>query len=287
MSQGLSLRVNPLFLLVMVVFSLAGLFTEAFIAFIIVLLHEFVHLLVAGRSGFFINRIELFPFGGVAEYRGLLEMEPWQEIKVALSGPLFNLAVALFLYYLIFLGIIPVTELLNLIIRYNLLLGFFNLIPALPLDGGRVLRAILVAQLGFRKGSRVAVFIAKIIAVTGGIVGVLSLIFYLSNLWFLLLAFFVYGAALREEKQIIYRLLSFLTHREEMMKNLKAKPVFALAVRGELPLKEVIYMINPVRYNLFFVLDYQLDLAGIVTESHLLNCFFNINDRDIKIRELL
>lgn len=287
MSQGLSLRVNPLFLLIFIVFSLAGMFQEVLIAFIIVLLHEFVHLLVAGKAGYRVNQIELFPFGGVAEYRGLMEMEPWQEVKVALAGPLFNFTLVAIFYMLIFSGIYPETELISLVMKYNLLIGGFNLIPALPLDGGRILRALLVSKWGFQKGTLVSVRIAKMMSLSGGIAGVIGLLLNLSNIWFLFISFFVYGAAVKEEKQILYRLLSYLTHREEVVKALKIKLVFAQVVQGELPLKEVIYDINPVKFNLFYVLDVDSNLAGVVTELRLLSSFFEMKDGDVKVIDLI
>ena len=88
---GLTIKVNPLFLLVFFLFFLLDMMAEALVAFGLVIIHEFAHLIMAYSAGYKVGRIEIFPFGGMAEYSGFLEMEPWQEIRVALAGPVFNL----------------------------------------------------------------------------------------------------------------------------------------------------------------------------------------------------
>jgi stage IV sporulation protein FB len=79
---------------VILLFSFLGIFWESIIAFSLVFVHELVHSYAAHKLGYDILRIEIFPFGGVAEYLGLVAMEPLNEIKIAIVGPLFNLITA-------------------------------------------------------------------------------------------------------------------------------------------------------------------------------------------------
>ncbi len=293
MGRGVTLRVNPLFLLVVSLFALAGMLIEAIIAFLLVVLHEIIHLIVARHYGYNVNKIELFPFGGMAEYSGLLEMEPLQEIKIALAGPLFNLFLGVLFYFLMIEGFIPSKsiilnpDIINLIIEYNLVIASVNFIPALPLDGGRVLRALFVRKMGFKKGTNLAVKIAKIIAFIVGFSGFIILFFNQSNIWILVLSFFVYGAALKEEKQIVYYLLSYLTHREKIMQEVKIRELAAQVVRDELTIREVLYTINPIKYNLFFVIDKGCSLQGILTETELLGSFFRQQNRELRLVDVL
>lgn len=292
MERGLTFRVNPLFLLVIGLFAVTGMLIEAILAFLLVILHEFVHIIVAFYYGYNVNKLELFPFGGMAEYNGLLEMEPAKEIKVALAGPFFNLLVGGLLFLLMINGFLPREGFLNaditrLLIEYNLVIATVNFLPALPLDGGRVLRAILVSRTGFEKGSRQAVKIAKITALFIGISGVIVIILNRSNIWFLVLSFFVYGAASKEDKQIIYYLLSYLTRRERIVKKVKIKGLAGQVVRDELTIKEVLYALNPVKYNLFFVIGQDLSLKGILTEAELLGSFFRQQDKELRLIDIL
>lgn len=281
----IKLRVNPLFLLILVLFFLGGMIKDLIIAFSLVFLHELVHMITARKAGFKVGKIELFPFGGVAEYSGLIEMEPWQEIKVAFAGPLFNLILAGFFLIIQYLGL--KAEIYTLLFKYNFMIGIFNLIPALPLDGGRVLRALLANKFGFKKGTLIAIKTAKTLAFIGGVIAVLVIIFNISNVWFLLLAFFVYGASIKEKEQVIYRLLEYLIHREEIVKDFKVKPVLHQVVRGSLNVRDIIYHINPTKYNVFYVLDSDLKITGIITETKLVHSFFQLNNKDLKVIDIV
>jgi stage IV sporulation protein FB len=281
-------KINPLFFLTLIIFSLVGMFKEVIIVFILVILHEFSHVFVAWLYGFRVKSIEIFLFGGMAEFSGLLEMEPWQEIKVALAGPIFNLILAgIFFFLKSYILIYFNEEIFNIIISYNIILAVFNLLPALPLDGGRVMRGLLVYKLGFNKGTHLAIKIAKYIAVLGGVTGFTVLIFNKSNIWFLILSFFVYGAAIKEEKQFIYRLLAYITHRKEIINKMSLSPVFIRVVRGESKVKEIITYINPSKFNLFYVLDSGIKIRGIVSETQLLDYYFTNGNARVRMIDIL
>ncbi|MFW6271361.1 MAG: M50 family metallopeptidase, partial [Bacillota bacterium] len=133
-----SFRIHPLFYLLIILFMFLGRLDEIIIAFISVICHELSHVILAYKCGYGINKIELFPFGGMAEYRGLLEMNPVHEILIAISGPFISLLLA---------GLFMLLD-MDIFVKYNLFIGIFNIIPALPLDGGRILRGVLVSKEG-------------------------------------------------------------------------------------------------------------------------------------------
>lgn len=282
---GLVLRVNPLFLLVLLLFFFVGMIKEALIAFTIVFLHELVHIIFAWRLGYSFTRLELFPFGGMAEYKGLLEMEPIKEIIVSMAGPMANLlAFAFLLFYQ--LTTHKQNEILQMLIEYNLIIASINLIPALPLDGGRVLRGLLVLKIGFKRGTLTAVKLSKYIAFICAVFALLAIIFARSNIWILCLAFFVYTAALKEEKQILYYFLRFLTQRGDFLEDMKVKKLAGEVVDISLSVREAVYYINPSRYNLFFVVD-KGDISAIITETRLLKAYFCHHKKDILIKDIL
>src|SRR5690554_5283309 len=239
--RGLTFKVNPLFLFILFLFFLLEMATEALIAFALVIIHEFVHIIIAHRSGFKVSRIEIFPFGGMAEYSGLLEMEPWQEFKVALAGPSFNLLFALFIFFLIYIGLLEPGIFSGLLLQYNLIIGTVNLIPALPLDGGRILRAFLVKSKGIKRGNALALKISKYLAISGIIMGILVLIAGHANLWFLFFFFFIYGMINKEEKQLFYYILQYLSRRVDINENLEIKELAGQVVYALVPVREAIY----------------------------------------------
>ncbi|MFP4661342.1 MAG: site-2 protease family protein [Halanaerobiales bacterium] len=284
---GLTIRVNPLFLLILVIFFLLGMIEQVLIAFSLVILHEFVHMFTALYYGYKVTKIELFPFGGMAEYTGLLEMKPWQEIKVALAGPVFNIVFASILYILLFLNIIETNKYINLLLEYNIIIASINLIPILPLDGGRALRGVLILIYGIKKGNTIAFKMARFFVYIGILLGILVLVLNRANIWFLFFFFFIYGMINKEEKQLFYYFLRYLSRRNEIFKDFAVKELSGRVVYDNLPIKDAIYHINPVKYNLFFVLDSQFNIKGIISEARLIKSYFNHRDKEIRMRDIL
>ncbi len=154
-----------------------GLFVLALFACVV--MHEFGHALTARRFGVHTKDIILLPIGGVARLTKLPE-KPMQEFLVAIAGPLINIALAIFLssYYLIFsfpsLIDRPIESETDLIGDYaffipsliflNIVLALFNLLPAFPMDGGRILRSLLATKMGRVKATRIAAFLGQGIA---------------------------------------------------------------------------------------------------------------------------
>lgn len=196
---------------------LLGLFA-AILFFIAVLLHELSHSYVAIKKGYRVSGITLFIFGGVSE----IESQPSEAPGVGLMafvGPATSLAIGLVLlpvWYLTkglgSLGTDIVSITAGMMCFYNLLLGAFNLIPAFPMDGGRVLRALLARRIGFRRATTVAVQVGKSIALFMGLFGLLVF-----NPWLILIALFIYmGAGEEQRETTIAEALEGLTVKQIM-----------------------------------------------------------------------
>ncbi len=155
------------------------------IIFLCVLLHEYGHALTARRYGVNTRDIILSPIGGVARLEKIPE-KPSEELKVALAGPAVNVVIALLLLPIVYImrknGLFDHGEselealqnwnnLLPLVLVTNLLLVVFNLIPAFPMDGGRVLRSILAMKMSRVKATKIAFIVAQIAALIMFLVG--------------------------------------------------------------------------------------------------------------------
>src|SRR5919107_820646 len=144
--------------------------------FACVLLHEFGHILMARRFGVRTPDVILLPIGGVARLERIPD-EPKQELLIALAGPAVTAAIAVILYAVIRLtgddaglgDLSPTRPFLSLLMNVNVYLLLFNLIPAFPMDGGRVLRALLASRMGIVRGTRVAAMLGQILAGVGGL----------------------------------------------------------------------------------------------------------------------
>ena len=166
--------------------------------FACVLLHEFGHALVAKRFGIRTRRITLWPIGGVAELERSPD-DPRAEMWIAAAGPLVNFAIAALLAPLVFVfgtaGLLG--NVLFSLLAANLMLGLFNLIPAFPMDGGRVVRAMLERKRGRVRATEIAAKLGRWVALAVGLWGLWN-----GQYLLMLVAAFVYFAARRELWQV-------------------------------------------------------------------------------------
>lgn len=187
-----------------IAYAIGGL-TAGTIFFLSLLAHELSHAIVARRNGVAVEGITLWLFGGVARLAGDAP-NPGAELRIAVVGPLVSVIVsAAFLTVAILLGLAGVAELVVGVFAWlsliNLVLAVFNLVPAAPLDGGRLLRAILWWWHGDRQ--RAAVTSANAGQIFGGLLIAVGLWILLvlagwHGLWFMLLGWFLINAASAE-----------------------------------------------------------------------------------------
>jgi Zn-dependent protease/predicted transcriptional regulator len=193
--------------------------------FVSIILHEFCHSLVARYYGLPIKGITLFIFGGVAE----MEEEPQSpkvEFLIAIVGPVASVALSGIFYLLKTAGKIGGwPEAANGVLSYlawiNLILAGFNLVPAFPLDGGRILRSILWAvKHNLRWATHIASYFGSAFGIFLIVLGIINLIGgdFIGGLWFFLIGTFVRGASQMSYRQLIIRKALTGEHIERFMK---------------------------------------------------------------------
>jgi len=175
-----------------------------------ILMHEFGHVLVARRCRIQTIDVVLYPIGGVA--RLARTPPPRHEVWIAAAGPAVNIAIWLIVLVLFQFGgeaalgawLDPAeTRLLARVADSNLFLALFNLLPAFPMDGGRILRSLVALWKGEAPATRIATWIGRIIAASMGLYGFLTGQFLL-----VFIAFFIYTGAAKEGLAVQSRSLS-------------------------------------------------------------------------------
>lgn len=243
--------------------------------FAIVVLHELGHSIAAQSYGVPVKQIVLLPIGGVAQLARIPE-EPVQEFVIAIAGPLvnFGLAILMFIAGLVvgidsvlsnplniarLMGEISPNAIFAYVFASNLFLGIFNLIPAFPMDGGRVLRALLATRLNYARATRIAVVIGQSLAWLFGLWGFLNGGFFL-----ILIAVFIYMGASQEGQLVQLR---------SVLGGLKVKQAYspqARVLNPQSPLREAVDLTLSSFQADFPVCDGD-QLVGFLTHSQLVD----------------
>jgi stage IV sporulation protein FB len=218
---GTSIKLHVTFLLFLAWIFLASYSTggaeEAWnsLAFVLLLFacvvaHEFGHIAMAKRFGVTTPTVTLLPIGGVAQLERIPE-KPWEEFLVAVAGPAVNVVIAMAL--MLAFGASPDSKnlagvdnsavaMIDRLAAVNVFLVLFNMIPAFPMDGGRVLRAVLASRLGYVRATEIAAKIGQFLAFGLGFLGLFG------NPLLIFIAIFVYLAAASESQLIAVRAMS-------------------------------------------------------------------------------
>jgi len=159
--------------------------------FVCVVLHEVGHCFVARRNGIRVPRILLMPIGGMAEFESI-PRQPRTEIAMALAGPAVNFALVALLWWFVDFSaeteatVLPQTlgGFINQLFLANLVMGTFNLLPVFPMDGGRVLRALLAMRLPYLRATFLAAAVGKVLALVLAAAALWFEAYLAAALWF-------------------------------------------------------------------------------------------------------
>lgn len=237
--------------------------------FFFVTLHELCHSLTARSFGIKVRDITLLPIGGVSSMSKMPE-KPLQELAIAVAGPLSNVIILLVFFFPMKFFVGPEnlfhplsTKTWPLTFAYvywiNLALAGFNLLPAFPMDGGRVLRAILATRMSYRRATHIAVNLGHVFALAFAYFGIIKF-----NLVLIIIAVFIYMSASNEEIHVDVK---------EVLKRYRVCDILPrefLKLRPDTSLSKVLEMIFHSHQEDFPVVDAR-EMVGFVTRQDVMN----------------
>jgi Zn-dependent protease/predicted transcriptional regulator len=236
------------------------------------LFHELSHSFAAQNYGVHIKGITLFVIGGVSQMEEI-PREPRIEARISAAGPALSLSIGILAYavYYVFGPVSPAEAeatfknsalvIVGIIAFYNILLGLFNLIPAFPMDGGRLLRAWFAMRMPYIDATRRAASVGKSFAFAMGILGFVALP---GGVWLLLIALFIYFGASEEEKAAVIS----VTLEGVKVRDVMTSVPDVIYVPPDWTLKELIEVMFQTRHMGYPVQKTQLTpVVGVVTFS--------------------
>jgi len=271
---GIQLRIHITFLL-LIAWLAFGYYAEGgsavalgrvlfvLLLFVCVVLHEFGHAIAAKSFGINTPDITLLPIGGVARLQRMPD-EPRQELIIALAGPLVNVVIALTLFAVVgWRGLAAQAmmggpDLLVQLLVINLVLVLFNLLPAFPMDGGRVLRALLATRLSYTRATQIAASIGQGCAFIFGFIGLFG------NPLLLFIALFVYMGASQE---------AALAQLKDISRSFPVSSAMVRefhSLRQNATLQEAVDALLATSQHDFPVIDESGNVAGVLTRHDLI-----------------
>ncbi|HHY14044.1 MAG TPA: hypothetical protein GX526_05320 [Thermoanaerobacterales bacterium] len=283
--NNLKIRFNILFILILIFAFIIGVEKEIFIVFFAVFIHEGAHCIVGEIIGYKVSEIELTPYGGAAKFEGLIGAPPLDDIIISISGPLINIIIAICCVILDLEGLIG-SDLFIFFIKTNLYLAGFNLIPVLPLDGGRIMRAILSIFTGYRKATEVGILSGKILAIIMFFFGIYIIFLGSLNITPIIVSLFIFWSLKNEEQYFIYAYINSISKKTKILKQKGTLNHYSLIIFKETPLKNVIKRFVPNKYCTIKIINEKGEILGELTEKEVIR---GLLDKGIwtKIEDLL
>jgi len=285
---GTTYRFHPLFVLLMILAIITGYFIELITLFGIVLIHELGHVVAAKGFGWKVKEVHLLPFGGVAIVEESGNVPAREELWVALAGPLQNAWMAAFAYGMAHLGWQEPAWWLYFM-QANLLIGSFNLLPVLPLDGGRVLLSLLSYRLSYLKAMRVCAYLSLFLSFA---MVLYAVVFFVVQgrieLNLLGIGLFLMYANWHDYRNIPYQFRRFLMSRESRaLKHIaagtRAQP---LIVARHKQISAIVQLFKREKYHVILILNEQGNVHKVLTEQRIIHAFFSEHKSNRAVSEI-
>lgn len=193
------ISISPAFVAIVALALLAGMYMEVTAALLALGIHEFAHVFIGRKLGLVIHEIEILPFGGRIK-SSLDEASVEEEMLAVLAGPMANFVAVGLIFFLSTQKLI-LPEIARQFTHYQLMLGIFNMLPALPLDGGRIFALWLSQRVGYTSSVRIASQTGKILAYSMMFVALMGLFFKRVFISLFVASFFLLQQASKEEKK--------------------------------------------------------------------------------------
>lgn len=275
------IKLNVFFILFLFASYFAGWLQQSLILFASVLLHELGHVFAAKKMGIRVYEVELLPYGGVARMEELSKFGGAAEAIVSAAGPVISLAIAGVCYLCR-----DLSELVELGYRYNLIICIFNLLPIIPLDGGKLARNLMIFFMGYRQATRILVLAGRAAAFILLGYNIYMLASGSRSAAFIIAAVFIYIGTVKEEKfSSYYYLFTGNSTKSMLIAQGRIRRRFIKA-REDTRIRLVVNRFSPATLCYVQVVDARGAIKRILSEDEIMKGFLKYG-YDGRIRQII
>ncbi|MGL4762040.1 MAG: site-2 protease family protein [Sarcina sp.] len=249
------------------VFFLLDLENKLLWAFLFIVLHEFSHYLVAKKLGSNIINFKVHPLGATLEIEDYEGLGINDEILICLAGPFFNIITAIVsLGIMLFYG---QENIFRSIFEVNFVLGFMNLIPAYPLDGAKVLRAILSKFYMYKKAHKIGIIISFIISVMIAMIGAMLVFINIMSINLFIIGVFMVYTTYTTKERTMYIVLDQIISKAKRFNETRYIENRDVSVYYEEDFITLLSMIERDKFNTFYVLNEKMEFLYELREDEI------------------
>jgi stage IV sporulation protein FB len=262
------IKLNLFFILFLFASLYTGYINQSITIFLSVFLHEVGHAIIAKALSIRVEEIELFPFGGVAKMEDITKYGGYREATIAVAGPVVSGTIAL-----ISSVFAKQSDFFAISAQFNFILLIFNMLPALPMDGGRILRNVLLHHMSYKQATKAMVVSGRLIAIGLVLYNIIIIYRGSTSFAFIITAIFIYLGCYKEMKFCSYY---YLLNKNNYKKNHGGKrrlKTRIINVYGDTLVRFAANQFSPGTVCIVHVMDSSGNIIKNLSEADIMDAF--------------
>lgn len=245
----------------------------------VVFIHELIHYVTARYLGLSGLNIEVHPLGLCLELEKLDDANFKEDLLISLSAPIFNVFLAI-LFYWSYINFN--CYYLYILYKSNLIIGIFNLMPALPLDGGRILRDVLCFKTFYRKANEITINFSIIISIFFMILYIFLFMKGYNNFNLGIVSVFIISFSLKEKERVAYIIMAHIVKKKGKFIKKGYIENKSISIHCDNTLLQILSLIDKGKYSIFTVLNDDMEILDSLYENQILEALKNYGNITVK-----
>lgn len=285
--NNIEIKISYLFFFILILSMFFNYFSQFLILVTVILIHELAHSCVCIYYGIEISEIRLFVFGGIAKYQGDIEGNSKQEVIIALAGPLSNFMLITITLFIVGILNIENNNVVQFFLEANITIGLFNLVPILPLDGGRVARGIIGYYLGIKKATYLVVRLGYCMSILLFSIGIyVALVYNIEYVFLSLVSIYIFLCNKKEKERADFIFVKNLVLKKKSLFSegiMDAKYIIAMEF---IEIKKIFDEFTLEQYYIITVINTKGKVIGSLSESEVIDAIIEY-DNNITLGALI